>query len=374
MQRRARRIDPAALVRANHRKREAGQVGAQGERARHVQAAAHSAGRDHAHPRSLLRSQDAHRRSDAGRGRESPVAEQLAEGGRLCRLRAQLLHPRPARAAGAAHVDDAHLPRDQLAHDVGADPASGLLDDEPLPQLLGKPGDRVEAAGEVAVAAVLHQLLCGIQVDGDTIRADQLDEPQRRVAAALHELLRAQVGEQPRRPGGPHVERREQLGLVEQHAHGAHPERDALLLGDARQVPVDLPGPVGPSGHPHHHEGRPQARAGHLRGEVDVGEAQFGERAVHQPDAAEEGVRPGGFHLLALHQVEVLRLAPAHVVVHDRGSNTPPSPAWHAPCTASLARVQRGQRRNRGSEKHREERQGSHPTRFLIFAQLAAIP
>src|SRR5205085_4229770 len=105
--------------------------------------------------------------------------------------RAELLDARPARSAGSRHVDGAHSAIAQLANDFGTDSAAGLLHDQPIAEVAGERGDGVELSGEIAIAVRLHQLLRRIEVDADAVRADHFDEPERRVAPALRELLRA---------------------------------------------------------------------------------------------------------------------------------------------------------------------------------------
>src|SRR5207302_11283854 len=56
------------------------------------------------------------------------------------------------------------------------DPAAGLLHDDGDRQLLDEARDRLEAAGEIAIAARLHELHRRVQVDAERVGADALRE------------------------------------------------------------------------------------------------------------------------------------------------------------------------------------------------------
>ena len=99
----------------------------------------------------------------------------------------------------------------------------------------------------------------------------------------------AQVREHERRRRvGPHLERVGELGTALHRALRAQTERDAELLGDAREVAVDLRRLGGAAGHPGDEQRRAQALAEELGRDVDLVDRELGQRVVDEVDLLEQ--------------------------------------------------------------------------------------
>ena len=142
--------------------------------------------------------------------------------------------PRRRRAARPA--------RGARARDRGRDAAARLLDDDRDAELAHEARDRLEAAAEIAIAAGLHDLHRGVQVDAERVGADRADERADLApcvisrACTTPRLPSTSVG---RRDVADAVRRRASRRRTMHRALAAEAEAVAALLGDRRELAVD---------------------------------------------------------------------------------------------------------------------------------------
>ena len=73
----------------------------------------------------------------------------------------------------------------QAGQRLGREATAGLLGDHRNRELTGEARQGCRAAAEIAIAFVLDQLLCGVQVDADRVGPDGLRQPRHLVDAGV---------------------------------------------------------------------------------------------------------------------------------------------------------------------------------------------
>ena len=173
---------------------------------------------------------------------------------------------------------------------------------------------RVDEPAEVAIAALLDQLLARVQVDRDRIGTDLLGELDHAGRAHRERLHGTDVADQ--HDVGrdvAHLVRRDQLGVLGHRALRADAQRDPRGLCGARQVAIDGRCLGGAAGHARDQEWRGEPLAEQLGRQVDLVDRELGECLMHEVNLVEQRAA-SGLGATGSRDLEVIRLA-----ARDRG-------------------------------------------------------
>ena len=177
----------------------------------------------------------------------------------------------------------------ERARRLDGEAAARLLDEHRDAGGIDDARDRVDDAAEVAIAVLLDQLLPGVQVDRERVRADrprERDDARRPHRERLHGADVAEQHDLGRDVA--HLIRRREIGVLVHRALRADAERDARCLRGPREVTIDGRGLGRAARHARDHERRGEPLADELGGEIDLVERELGQRLVHEVHVLEQ--------------------------------------------------------------------------------------
>ena len=245
----------------------------------------------------------------ANRSGDAPFAEELAAR-RLLALRAFGLDGDPRCPARARNIDGQRARSGESDRGGRRDSAPGLLDQHGPVQLPRQAADGGEPATKIGVATGLGQLLAGVQVHGQGVRADPVE--CLRDGGRLHgcELDHAKVPEQEDVGRDvAHLEGTRERGTLEHGALAAEAKGDSQSLCGGRQGAVQGTALAGATRHAGDEDRSREPVAEEGGAEVDIAPGQLGQGGVQEVHVLEQGGAMEG-SLSRAGNLDVVRLAP----------------------------------------------------------------